>query len=65
MWPKDQKINTFQDYAKAFAYVDHNTLWKIFKEMGITRLLPASWETCMHAGLKASQIWTWNGLVPN
>ena len=48
MCPKDQKINTFQDYAKAFDYVDHNTLWKIFKEMGITRLLPASWETCMH-----------------
>ena len=25
----------FIDYAKAFDYVDHNKLWKIFKEMGI------------------------------
>ena len=25
----------FIDYAKAFDCVDHNTLWKILKEMGI------------------------------
>ena len=25
----------FTDYAKAFDCVDHNTLWKILKEMGI------------------------------
>ena len=25
----------FTDYAKAFDCVDHNTLWKIFQEMGI------------------------------
>ena len=25
----------FIDYAKAFDYVDHNKLWKVFKEMGI------------------------------
>ena len=25
----------FTDYAKAFDYVDYNTLWKILKEMGI------------------------------
>ena len=25
----------FIDYAKAFNHVDHNKLWKIFKEMGI------------------------------
>ena len=25
----------FIDYAKAFDYVDHNKLWKMFKEMGI------------------------------
>ena len=25
----------FTDYAKAFVYVDHNKLWKIFQEMGI------------------------------
>ena len=26
----------FIDYAKAFDYVDHNKLWKILKEMGIS-----------------------------
>ena len=26
----------FIDYSKAFDYVDHNKLWKILKEMGIT-----------------------------
>lgn len=27
MWPhKDQKINTFQDYAKAFAYESQHTV---------------------------------------
>ena len=36
----------FIDYAKAFDCVDHNKLWKIIKEMGISDL-PASWETCM------------------
>ena len=25
----------FLDYAKAFDYVDHNILWKIFQEIGI------------------------------
>ena len=30
----------FIDYAKAFDCVDHNNLWKILKEMGIS-------ETCM------------------
>ena len=37
----------FIDYAKAFDYVDHNTLWKILQEMGIPDHLPASWETCI------------------
>ena len=37
----------FIDYAKAFDYVDHNTLWKILKEMGIPATWPASWEICM------------------
>ena len=38
----------FIDYAKAFNYVDHNKLWKILKEMGISdNLWPASWEICM------------------
>ena len=29
----------FIDYAKAFDCVDHNTLWKILKEMGIPHYL--------------------------
>ena len=37
----------FIDYAKAFDYVDHRKLWKIFKEMGIPDTWPASWEICM------------------
>ena len=37
----------FIDYAKAFDYVDHNKLWKILKEIGITSTWPASWEICM------------------
>ena len=37
----------FIDYAKAFDCVDHNTLWKILKEMGIPDHLTAFWETCM------------------
>ena len=35
---REFKINIyfcFIDYAKAFDCVDHNTLWKILKEMGI------------------------------
>ena len=28
----------FIDYAKAFDWVDHNKLWKILKEMGISEL---------------------------
>ena len=32
----------FIDYAKAFDCVDHNKLWKILKEMGITDHLTAS-----------------------
>ena len=30
----------FIDYAKAFDCVDHNKLWKILKEMGISDLPP-------------------------
>ena len=37
----------FLDYAKAFGYVDHNKLWKILKEMGISDHLTCSWEICM------------------
>ena len=37
----------FVDYAKVFDCVDHKTLWKILKEMGIQTTWPASWEICM------------------
>ena len=39
----------FIDYAKAFDCVDHNTLWKILKEMGIPDL------TCLLRNLYAGQ----------
>ena len=38
------------DYAKAFDCVDHNTLWKILKEMGIPDHL-----TCLLRNLYAGQ----------
>ena len=37
----------FIDYAKAFDCVDHNKLWEILKEMGISDHLTCPWETCM------------------
>ena len=37
----------FIDYAKAFDCVDHNKLWKILKDMGITDHLTCPWEICM------------------
>ena len=39
----------FIDYAKAIDCVDHNKLWKLLEEMGLSPacLSPASWETCM------------------
>ena len=40
----------FIDYAKAFACVDHNQLWKILKEMGIPEHL-----TCFLRNLYAGQ----------
>ena len=36
----------FLDDAKAFDCVDHNKLWKILQEMGISATWPASWEIC-------------------
>ena len=46
----------FIDYAKAFACVDHNKLWKIPKEMGIPDHL-----TCLlrnlYAGQEATEQW--------
>ena len=54
----------FSDYAKAFDCVDHNKLWKILKEMGISDHL-----TCLLRNLYAGQEatnWTCNNrLVPN
>ena len=38
------------DYAKAFDCVDHNKLWKIFKEMGIP-----DHDTCLLRNLYADQ----------
>ena len=40
----------FIDYAKAFDCVDHNTLWKILKEMGLPGHL-----TCLLRNLYAGQ----------
>ena len=40
----------FIDYTKAFDCVDHNKLWKILKEMGISDHL-----TCLLRNLYASQ----------
>ena len=37
----------FIGYAKAFDYVDHNKLWKIFKWWEYQTTWPASWEICM------------------
>ena len=34
--PKSKAYFYFIDYAKPFGCVDHNKLWKILKEMGIT-----------------------------
>ena len=34
------------DYANAFDCVDHNKLWQILKEMGLSDYLTASWEIC-------------------
>ena len=41
-----QKNFCFIDYTKAFDCVDHNKLWKILQEMGISATWPASWEIC-------------------
>ena len=56
----------FIDDAKAFNCVDHNKLWKILREMRITRLsdLPLEKSVCMSGS--NSYNWTWNDrLVAN
>ena len=53
----------FVDYAKAFDCVDHNKLWKILKEMGLSDHL-----TCLLRNLYAGQeatVRTGHGMVPN
>ena len=47
---KENIISLFIDYTKAFDHVDHNKLWKIFKELGIRDHL-----TCVLRNLYASQ----------
>ena len=51
----------FTDYAKAFGCVDHNKLWKILKEMGIT-----DHPTCLLRNLYAGQearVRNWHGMM--
>ena len=47
---RDWTSLSFTDYAKAFACVDHNKLWKILKEMEIPDHL-----TCLLRNLYAGQ----------
>ena len=37
----------FIDYTKAFDCVNHNNLWEILKEMGLSDHLTCLCETCM------------------
>ena len=51
----------FNDYVKAFDYVDHNKLWKVLKEMRVAVHL-----TCLLRNLYAGQeaaIWTRHGTI--
>ena len=43
----------FLDYAKAFDCVDHNKLWKILQEMGISDHLPC-FPKNLYAGQEAT-----------
>ena len=45
-----QKNVCFIDFAKGFDCVDHNTLWKILKEMGVPNYL-----SCLLRNLYAGQ----------
>ena len=36
--------------------MDHNTLWKILKEMGYQTTWPASWEICMQVKKKQLEL---------
>ena len=48
--PEKKKKFCFIDYTKAFDYVDHNKLWKILKEIGISDHL-----TCLLRNLYTGQ----------
>ena len=52
------------DYTKAFDCVDHNKLWKILKEMGITDHLIYLLRN-LYAGQEATVRTRHIGLVPN
>ena len=56
----------FIDYAEAFDNVDHNKLWKILKEVGITRPpdLPLEKSVCRSGSNSLNGTWN-NRLVPN
>ena len=55
----------FIDYAKAFDSVDHNKLWEILKEIGISLHLTCLEKSVFRTRSK-SQNQTWNNrLVPN
>ena len=45
----------FIDYAKAFDCVDHNKLWKILKEMGISEHLTSLLRD-LYAGQEATEL---------
>ena len=50
-----KNIHFFIDYAKAFDCVDHNKLWKILQEMGVTDHL-----TCHLRNMCESRSSSWN-----
>ena len=61
----EKHLFCFIDYSKAFDCVDHNKLWKIFKEMGIPRPPDLPPEKSVCRSRSNSQNWTWNNrLVP-
>ena len=46
-WFQKDIYFSFIDYTKAFDCVDHNKLWKILREMGLSDHLTYLLETCM------------------
>ena len=62
----EKHLLLFNDYIKAFDYVDHKKLWKILKERGNTRPpdLPPEKSVCRSRSNSSNWIWN-NRLVPN